>query len=135
MAAPRWISHQAGSWLAEGGIGIDIGQWPSSRLALLVSQRFPDLIEQQLTVSQRSLYQVAWAKPQQQSLSGTLRSDILHLSAGVHLGLLINAIVYDVIGATRTDLGDGGRQPFLGQPSPEGLEDAPGQPDQLPVQQ
>lgn len=89
------LGDQAGSWLAEGGIGIDIGQWAKLQAALLLSQRFPDLIEQQLTVSQRPLYQAIWAKPQQQSLSGTLRSDILHLAAGMHLGLLTNAIIYD----------------------------------------
>lgn len=89
------LGDQAGSWLAEGGLGIDVGQWAKLQTGLQVSQRFPDLIEQQLTVSQRSLYQTSWAKPQQQILFGTLRSDILNLTAGIHLGLLTNAIVFD----------------------------------------
>lgn len=88
------LGDQAGAWLAEGAIGVRTGRWGALQAGLHLSQRFPDLIHQQLVISQRLAYNQDWAKPQQQSLFGTLRIKPLGLSAGVQTSLLTNAIVF-----------------------------------------
>lgn len=88
------LGDQAGSWLAEGSIGIRTGRWGALHAGLHLSQRFPDLVEQQLVISQRKVYDQSWSRPQQQSLFGTLEIKPLGLSAGIQTSLLTDAIVF-----------------------------------------
>lgn len=88
------LGDQAGSWMAEGAIGVRTGRWGALQAGLHLSQRFPDLIQQQLVISQRLFYDASWAKPQQQSLFGTLQIKPFGLSAGAQTSLLTNTIVF-----------------------------------------
>lgn len=92
------LGEQAGSWLVEGGIGFQTDRLGDLKAGILLSQRFPDLIQEQLVISQRLAYDREWLKPQQQSVFGSLRIKPVGLSAGVHLGLLTNAIIFTAPG-------------------------------------
>ncbi len=92
------VGEQAGSWLVEGRLGLQTARLGDVKAGILLSQRFPDLIQEQLVISQRLAYEREWLKPQQQSLFGSLRIKPLGLSGGVHLGLLTNAIIYTAPG-------------------------------------
>lgn len=92
------LGDQVGSWLVEGGIGLQTERLGDLKAGILLSQRFPDLIQEQLVVSQRVVYDQGWLKPQQQSLFGSIRIKPIGFAAGVHLSLLTNTLVTTAAG-------------------------------------
>ncbi len=92
------LGDQVGSWLVEGGIGLQTERLGDLKAGILFSQRFPDLVQEQLVISQRMVYKQDWLKPQQQSLFGSLRIKPIGFAAGVHLGLLTNTIITTAAG-------------------------------------